>query len=139
MERDEMTVIRKRWLLIFIGLSAFGFVLAQEKIREFENITAKQVYEKIQKGENLLLLDVRTEEEYHGPLGHIDSSLLIPLQDIARRYRELLPYKNREIIVYCRSGNRSQAATAFLMQKGFKVKNMLGGIKAWNRIINRKK
>lgn len=129
-----MSLTRKRWILVFIALSAFGFLLAQEKTPQYENITAQQVYEKLQKGEKVLLLDVRTEEEYKGPLGHIDGSLLMPLHTIDQRYKELLPYKDREIIVYCRSGNRSQVASDFLTQKGLKVKNMLGGMKAWNRL-----
>ncbi len=134
-----MNLIRKRWILVVIVLSASGFLFGQDTSVTFENITAQQVYEQLQSGEKLLLLDVRTEEEYTGPLGHIDGALLIPLHTIEQRYKELLPYKDREIIVYCRSGNRSQPASAFLVQKGFKVKNMLGGVKAWNRLKHAKK
>ena len=134
-----MDLIRKRWIVLAIALSVLGFLYGQNQNASFKNITAQQVYEKIQKGEKLILVDVRTHEEFNGPLGHIEGARLIPLDSLAERYGELLPVKDREIIIYCRSGNRSRMASAFLAEKGLKVENMLGGMKAWNDLNKQKK
>lgn len=88
----------------------------------------------IDAGKKPFLLDVRTQEEYDGALGHIAGSVLIPLQQLEARVDELKDQKDNEIIVYCRSGNRSRVASAFLIQQGFKPINMLGGMKAWNKL-----
>ena len=81
---------------------------------------------------NTLLLDVRTLDEFDGPLGHIIGAVLIPIQEIEQRIDELNKHKEKEIIVICRSGNRSQTGTRILISHGFNAVNMLGGMKAWN-------
>ncbi len=96
------------------------------------SISAAQVKQMIEKGQKPFLLDVRTEEEYNGPMGHIQGSILIPLQELESRYKELEAQKDREIVIYCRSGNRSMVAARMLQAKGFKVVNMNGGMFAWN-------
>ncbi len=130
--------MRMKYVLTVFLLVA-SILFAQDKTETtIENITAQEVKARLEKGEKLFLLDVRTKEEYNGPLGHIEGSVLIPLQELDTRYKELEPVKDKEIIVYCRSGNRSVTATHFLASKGFKVINMLGGIKAWNRLKEKK-
>ena len=54
-----------------------------------------------------VILDVRTEEEYFGPLGHIEGSILIPINELENRLNELHEYKKNTIYVFCRSGKRS--------------------------------
>ena len=56
---------------------------------------------------NTVVLDVRTEEEFHGPLGHIKGAILIPIDELSARVNELNEVKNKDIYVVCRSGNRS--------------------------------
>jgi len=80
----------------------------------------------------LLLLDVRTPEEYESETGHLDNSLLIPVQELDRRMTELEPYRGKTIVAYCRSGRRSAQAAEMLREKGFSVLNMTGGIIIWN-------
>jgi len=82
----------------------------------------------------LIFIDVRTKPEFEGELGRISNSILIPLQELESSYHKLDSLKIRDIIVYCRSGNRSVPATRFLIEKGFKARNMLWGIKAWNKL-----
>lgn len=126
-------------ILIVIFQILSNLVLAQDKPKTaYQNITPEEVKARLEKGEKLFLLDVRTPEEYNGPLGHIEGSKLIPLQELDKKYTELDSLKDKEIIVYCRSGNRSRFASLFLAEKGFKVKNMLGGMKAWNRLKEKK-
>lgn len=79
--------------------------------------------------DSLTILDVREKEEYER--AHIPGSKLIPLGDLPGRMGELDPEK--PVIVYCRSGNRSNGAAAVLMGSGFReVYNLAGGMLAWN-------
>ena len=79
---------------------------------------------------DLIILDVRTLLEYND--GHINNSILIPNTELESRINELSGYENREIIVYCRTGFRSNQASIILVNHNFtKVYNMLGGFSAW--------
>ncbi len=80
--------------------------------------------------ENLVLLDVRQPEEHAAK--NIPNSLLIPLGELPARLVELEQLKDKEIIVYCRSGNRSGQACMFLEMQGFaNPVNLRGGMLAW--------
>lgn len=94
----------------------------------FDNISPDDLREKKEKGEDFLLLDVRTPAENAAQA--IDGSRLIPVQELAHRVAELP--RNREIVAYCRVGNRSAFAAAYLARLGYSVKNLDGGILAWN-------
>jgi len=98
-------------------------------------LSVDQVLDKISTDSTIFLLDVRTEPEFDGPLGHIEGSVLIPLSDLETRLEELEPYTDKEIIVICRSGNRSGKATIMLREEGFKAINMVGGMRSWNKMI----
>jgi len=79
-----------------------------------------------------VLLDVREPEEFVGELGHVEGSLLVPLDALARRMPKLLGYADREIVVVCRAGARSATAGAILERAGFRdIKNLAGGVLAW--------
>ncbi len=83
-------------------------------------------------GENIFVLDVR--EPYEFAIAQIGGHL-VPLGDLPQRVQELDP--NREIVVQCKSGARSQRAAEFLAQNGFKrVYNLAGGIIAWSDKID---
>lgn len=80
---------------------------------------------------NLIILDVRQKEEREQEKIEGDT-LFIPLGELPSRLEELLPYKDKELIVYCRSGNRSGQACAFLEQHGFSnTVNLIGGLLKW--------
>ncbi len=77
-----------------------------------------------------LILDVRTPNEFYE--GHITGAKLIPLQQLEERVSEISGYKDRDILVYCRSGNRSTVASEILRKHGFKkIYNLRSGIKGW--------
>ncbi len=92
------------------------------------NIGPDQLNEKIASGEDIFLLDVRTPLEHAAQA--IEGSHLIPLQELGYRLHELP--RDREIIVYCRVGNRSSYASFYLARQGYNVKNLEGGILRWN-------
>ncbi len=73
---------------------------------------------------DLYLVDVREQEEYQ--CGHIKDSVLMPLDELRNRYQQIP--KNKDVVIYCRSGHRAYLACRILMQKGFKnVYNLSGG------------
>ena len=79
---------------------------------------------------NGVFVDVRTDDEYHQ--GHILHSLHAPLGLLDSKLKEISKYKNRPLIVYCRSGNRSGRAGGLLKKQGFnEVYNLAGGVMAW--------
>lgn len=93
-----------------------------------KEITAQQVQEKLQNGEQLYVIDVREVDEVQA--GHIPGITHIPLGLLEFRMHELnksIPY-----VIVCRSGARSGRATTFLQEQGFDVTNMTGGMLAWS-------
>lgn len=78
-----------------------------------------------------VVLDVRTEEEYYGPLGHINGSILIPINELEDRLSELNDYKENTIYVVCRSGNRSGFGKDILNKNNFTAVNVDGGMLDW--------
>jgi rhodanese-related sulfurtransferase len=76
-----------------------------------------------------LLLDVRQPEEYRA--AHIANAKLLPLNELARRQKELP--KEREILCICASGSRSQAAVRQLSGLGYNAVNIRGGMHGWQR------
>ena len=95
----------------------------------YEEISSSQAA-KIAKDPNVFILDVRTPAEYAA--GHITDATLLPVQDLASRISEISQYKDTEILVYCRSGNRSTTASQILMNAGFtNIKNLKYGLIEW--------
>jgi len=95
----------------------------------YREVTANEAAQFIKK-EQPLILDVRTSGEY--ARGHLQDAVLIPVQELQKRLKELASYKDREILVYCATGNRSTVASKILIDNGFKqVTNMRHGIYEW--------
>lgn len=93
------------------------------------NISVNDLAARLESDKSLMVLDVRSPEEYTQD-GHVPGSVLIPLPELAMRLNEVP--KDRPIACFCRSGNRSQVACDMLRQQGYtNVTNVLGGIGAW--------
>jgi len=94
-----------------------------------DEITPLEVKAKIERGDPLVLIDVREPHEYQ--IAKIPTARLIPLGELPKRVHEL--NSADDIVAHCKSGMRSAKAVDFLKQAGFrKVKNMKGGILAWS-------
>jgi adenylyltransferase/sulfurtransferase len=92
-------------------------------------ITVEELKRKLDAKEDVFVLDVREPHEY--PIANLGAPL-IPVGSIEARVGELAAQKNREVVVHCRSGARSQKAALVLKQAGFtNVSNLAGGILAW--------
>jgi adenylyltransferase/sulfurtransferase len=92
-------------------------------------ISVQELKKKLDAKEDFFLLDVR--EPHEAKIVNIGAPL-IPLGELAKRLDELAPQKDREIVVHCKSGGRSQKAAQLLKNAGFThVENLAGGILAW--------
>ena len=95
-------------------------------------ITVKELKRRLDAGEEVQLIDVREPYEYQ--IAQIGGKL-IPQNDVPQRLAEI--DRNREVIVQCRSGARSQRIAEFLVQSGYpRVANLAGGILAWSEEID---
>jgi phage shock protein E len=121
-------------LAIFLTLAACGPVVAPEVengqtvITEYIRITAAEAKNMID-NEAVTIVDVRTQEEYDEV--HIAGSILIPDTSIEKLAPGLLTDKNATILVYCRSGRRSEIASKKLIEMGYLKVYDFGGIIDW--------
>ena len=83
----------------------------------YKNLSSDELKKMINNREDILLIDVRTEEEFEK--GNIDTSINISLQDLLYNIDELQDYKDKDIVIYCRSGHRSITACNLLSLEGF--------------------
>ena len=111
-------------LLSFVSASTFAQSPAQL-------IAPDELSQRIEKKQaDLVILDVRTAEEFAG--GHVPGALNIPHDQLANRVGELADAKHKEIVVYCRSGRRSDLALATLSAQGFKnLRHLDGDMLKW--------
>lgn len=110
--------------------------LVLKKSIVFKNITPAELCQIVTDRPGVLLLDVRTPDEFTGKVresfGHLKNAVNMPIQELESRLTELNTYKNKEIIVYCSHSHRSPRASHLLTENGFtNVKNMTGGMSAW--------
>ena len=96
---------------------------------EYKKISAADAKARMDSGDTIIILDVRTQEEYDA--GHIPGAILVPNETIVDKQPELLPDLDAEILVYCRSGNRSAQAAKKLIAIGYTNVVDFGGIIDW--------
>ncbi|MFQ9639912.1 MAG: rhodanese-like domain-containing protein [Eisenbergiella sp.] len=96
---------------------------------EYHKITAEEAKNRMDSDDTIIILDVRTQEEYEE--SHIPGAILIPKESIGTEKQEQLPDMDQEILVYCRSGNRSAQAAKKLVEAGYTQIYDFGGIMDW--------
>ena len=100
---------------------------------QHEDITPAELNERIARGEEIVLIDVR--EPYEWDVGHLERARHIPMQQIPRRLDDIP--RDAEVVMICRSGARSGQVQAWLRQQGFtKVRNLIGGMQRWAREVD---
>ena len=95
----------------------------------YEQITAENAKKIMDSGEEHIILDTREQNEYDE--GHIPGAILIPYTEIENKAIELIPDKDKLILVYCRSGRRSKIAAESLAKLGYTNIKEFGGIIDW--------
>ena len=93
-----------------------------------KDVNADKFETAINNDKAIQVLDVRTDAELTGPLPKIKGAVHIPVQEIENRVDELEKYKDKEIVVVCRTQNRSSRAVEFLRSKGYDAKYVNGGM-----------
>ena len=95
----------------------------------YEQITPEEAKNIMDLGEEHIILDTREQEEFDD--GHIPNAILIPYTEIENKAEEMLPDKEKLILVYCRSGRRSKIAAENLVKLGYTNVKEFGGIIDW--------
>lgn len=130
---------------LILGVAAIVFFFPLNKVDEDKHhdvdstvqnyeIYPGDVVEKIKQGEDIILLDVRTPEEYAEI--HLENSLLLPVQELSQQTLDKIGLgqnaKDKEIIIYCRSGARSKTAYDIMNSLGYtNIKSVAGGMIHW--------
>ena len=120
---------------ILIAVLIVGFLFYSRAQANVPTISPDKAIEYLSDS-NYQFIDVRTDSEYTS--GHIPKSIHIPLHEIQDRLNEIDSLKNKNIIAYCRSGARSSKATKILIEAGFKVLNLSGGVLSWKGDLTKK-
>jgi rhodanese-related sulfurtransferase len=118
-------------VIVFIVIVAaalyYTYFLGAQK-GQYGDVTVQEAKRLIEEKPNLVVLDVRTPSEYED--GHLPRAINIPVDDLLGRLDEL--DRSDEILVYCRTGNRSTRAVGYLNDNGFtRLGHMVDGIVAW--------
>lgn len=117
-------------LLIFLGSRIIkGNNTTDNKGEQYKKISPAEAQKRLDSGEEIILLDVRTLEEYQEK--HLPKSLLIPLDQLEKVAETKLIDKTAPIFVYCRTGRRSAMAARILFKLGYNNIFNLGGIMDW--------
>lgn len=125
-------------IMLIVAISLFGLAgcgsekntaASTPQKAEFEQITAQQAKEIMEKETGYIIIDARTQEEFDE--GHIEGAIMIPEYEISERAEKELPNKEQLILVYCRSGRRSKIASQALVDLGYTNVKEFGGIIDW--------
>ncbi len=114
-------------LVVILAMLAYNLFGA--RLRGYQSTSPSEAIRMINH-DDAVVLDVREDGEYQN--GHIINALHIPQGHLKTRLKELEKYRDKAIIVSCRSGSRSGQACALLKKEGFEsVYNLAGGVMAW--------
>lgn len=125
--------MKRRGILRLILLIACGMLCScgtdapAEAI--YKNITPEEAKEIMDTETDYVILDARTQAEFDE--GHISGAVCISHEEIAQKAEEMLPDKDKLILVYCRSGRRSKIAAEALLELGYTRIYEFGGIIDW--------
>ncbi|WP_353853014.1 rhodanese-like domain-containing protein [Dehalobacter restrictus] len=113
--------------LIFMFYRKLSFTMN----KKITNISAKEAFQLVKANKDLIIIDVRTPQEFKS--GHISGSKSFPVGEIASRINELMKYKEKPILVHCAAGSRSPTAVRILLKNGFNnIYHMKRGLIGWN-------
>ncbi len=112
-------------ILVVIGLAMSFMSRGDSK----SLVSYDELQQKLNDKAPIVLLDVRTQEEFDN--GHIPGALLLPYDEIDKKALQVLPEKEKEIIIYCRSGRRSAIAKDSLEALGYTNVKDFGGMNRW--------
>ena len=104
------------------------------RIRRGPSLNTETLKHQLDHDQDVLVLDVRTAEEFAGEQGHIAKATNVPVEVLSSRLNEISDYTERAIAIVCRTDKRSIKAAQLLTRKGFSnVQIVNGGMTEWNR------
>lgn len=115
--------------LLMVAVVIGGLFMFMQNSRAENLLSYEQLQAKITAQEDFVLLDVRSLDEYNS--GHIPTAVLLSHDEINSKAEALVSDKNKEIVVYCRSGRRSAIAAEALAKLGYTNVQDFGGISRW--------
>ena len=133
--RSKSNLNSQAWIIaaivVLVGIAGFWFFRSTQIIPDQTlpaEISVDQAYQEYQDG--VYFLDVRTPEEWNDH--HVPGTTLIPLDELPARFSEVP--SDQQVVVVCRSGNRSMQAREFLLEAGYsEVTSLDGGLNAWGQ------
>ena len=129
-----MSFVIKNWYL-FAALAIILTMLFAGPLRQMlSGVTSVPISQAIQlvNRQNGVIVDVREVDEFKS--GHIPKAVNVPLSALTAKTKELEKYKNKPVVLCCRSGQRSGQAAVQLRKQGFtSVHNLSGGLLAWQK------
>ena len=125
--------MRNKLMALVIG----GLLMLGQSVSANQTMTTQELQNKLNAKENFVLLDVRTQQEYNA--GYIAGAILLPYDEINAKATIVLPDKEKEIVLYCRSGRRSAIAKKSLLDLGYQKVVDFGGVKRWEGELVRNK
>lgn len=119
------------WIMILLWFFLLGMII-NSFLKSAYDISPQQAVQLMSHEAGSIILDVREDGEYQS--GHIQDSMHIPLGALSSRISELNKFKDKNVILGCRSGSRSGRACSILKKNGFtKIHNLRGGVMAWEK------
>lgn len=132
----KIRVIGLLIVTIFIAAGCTSKVKEDNAVQNtYKQMTMEEAKEVIEKESGFVILDVRTREEFSE--GHIPGAINLANEDIGEEEIPQLPDKDQQILVYCRSGNRSRQASNKLAKLGYSNVVDIGGILDWDGEIEK--
>ena len=126
---EKQTKIIVVFAVIGLAVAAFYFMQMGSGGSGYGNVDVGEARDLIGEKADLVILDVRTVSEYES--GYLDGAINIPVDELSGRLSEL--NQDDELLVYCRTGNRSTTAVGILRENGYdQIYHMDDGIVAWN-------
>lgn len=105
------------------------------KLRRGAMIDIADLKQRLDAGADVLVLDVRTAQDFVGEQGHIATVTHIPLEELAERLEDISEYQERPVIIVCRTDRKSAKAARILAQNGFADVHIARmGMTAWNKL-----
>jgi len=127
MERDSSLARRVAALWILLVTVAYGGCDSRTA-----EISAQALLSRLKAGNGPVVIDVRSQQEYRG--GHVPGAINLPHTEVAAHLDELQPYRDRAVVLYCKSGRRAAIAKKVLSDAGFtRLFHLSGDMDGWRR------
>lgn len=116
-----------------VGVAVIAVIVTMSRTKYakgYDSISQEEAAEIIASGGEFTIVDVRTQKEYDD--SHLLNAICVPIEVIREGDYSLLPDKDRELLLYCRTGRRAEDACKILADAGYTNVKEFGGILTWN-------